>query len=254
MKNTLFSRRARASRLRALWTGAAALGFGLITAGCGGGGSGPKGPDSATITANRTPLPSQGTSCSNSYSPNYASSVRLLHWTQFPLRVYFIQDANLTPQRQALAIQGFNRWVQETNAVANNNGVSYNVVSSQSAANVTVKFYQFTGGPGDTLGITNVKYYDSSSTIDSADINLGVTGDTRNDLITNSHEFGHALGILGHSPVDRDLMYFEGNDAYTGDITPSDLNTLLTAYCGNFNRSSAARTAHSGELKTMTIR
>ena len=234
---------------RALWTGAAALSFGLILTGCGGGGGGGTGPTSARVSTNSTPVPSQGTSCSTTYTPNYASSVRLLHWTIFPLRVYFVQDSNLTAARQALAVQGFNRWVQDTNG-----GVTYNVVSSAAAANVTVKFYQFTGGPGDTLGVTNVKYYDESSTISSAEINLGVTGDTRNDLITDSHEFGHALGILGHSPVNLDLMYFEANDQYTGDITTSDLNTLLTAYCGNFNKSSASRTAHQGELKTITIK
>ena len=245
MTLSLFSKRARA-----LCAGAAALSFGLVLTGCGGGGSGGRtGPSSATITANRTPLPSQGTSCSTTYDPNYASSVRLLHWPMFPLRVYFMQDSELTAARQALAVQGFNRWVQQTGG-----GTTYNVVTSAAVANVTVKFYQFTGGPGDTLGITNVKYYDESSTIDSADIRLGVTNDAANDLVTDSHEFGHALGILGHSPVNRDLMYFEGNDQFTADITPSDLNTLLTAYCGNFNRSSASRTAHQGELKTITIR
>ena len=213
-----------------------------------GNGSGP-----VLVTGTPSPSPTatnNNTSCSKTYAPNYVSSVRLLHWTLFPLHIYFNRDANYSAARQALAVKGFNQWVAATGS----DGVTYNVVNSEAASNVTVHFYDFTGGPGDTLGTTVVSYYDASSTINSADMSLGITGDKANDVLTAAHEFGHALGIYGHSPNPTDLMYFEGNQSNNGIITSLDLNTVLTAYCGNFNKNVNNRLApHSGELKTVTI-
>lgn len=244
---------------RARWMGAAALAVAVALSGCGGGGSGPNsgsrpgsGSDVVTGTPSSNP-PSNGsdTSCTDkTYLPNYTADVRLLHWTLFPLRVYFKLDSNYSAARQALAVKGFNRWV----AATGRNGVTYNIVNAATAANVTVHFYDFNGGPGDVLGTTNVSYYDTSNTIDSADISLGITGDNANDLLTATHEFGHALGIYGHSRNSTDLMYFEGNQDNGGIITPLDLNTVLTAYCGNFNKNVNNRLApHVGELKSVSI-
>ncbi len=237
---------------RAKWLGAALFATSVALSGCGGGGG--NGP--ALVTATPLPRPASGQTetggnCTNStYAPNYTESVRLLHWTLFPLRIYFVRDSNYSAARQALAVEGFNRWVAATGS----NGFTYNLVSSEAASNVTVKFSDFKGGPGDTLGTTVVSYFEESSTIESADISIGITGDRANDLLTATHEMGHCLGIFGHSPNRTDLMFFEGNEAAGGIITPLDLNTVLTAYCGNFNKNANARLApHSGELKTITI-
>lgn len=229
--------------------GAAALGLFFALSGCGGGG-GNSGPDRVAIRPSTTPVGrGDGDNCSVSYTPNYASSVTLLHWPSFPLRVYFKRDGEFTAARRALVLQGFDKWVAATG-----NGATYKVVSREADSNVTVNFYTFTGGPGDTLGVTYISYYDDDNTIDSADISLGFTGNNRNDILTAAHEYGHAIGIYGHSPSNEDLMYFEGNDAKCGCITPSDLNTVLTAYCNNFPRNANARTApHTGELKTVVI-
>lgn len=217
------------------WIGAAAL-F-LTIAGCGGGG-GPKRP-SATPTPTPTGTFSSG-SCSTTYAPNYVSSVDLLHWRVFPLRVFFIQDSQLTSKRQDLAITGFNRWVSATNGQAD-----YTVVDSANKANVTVKFFVFKGGPGDTLGTTTVQYTPSDNTIQSAKVELGITNDDTQDKLTAAHEYAHVLAISGHSPNEADLMFSSGN--FSGQITPSDLNTVLTAYCGNFNHNTNALTPRSTE-------
>ena len=237
---------------RARWLGAVVVVASVALAGCGGGGnSGPKAPKVGTAPTDPINNGGSNTVCDNStYAPNYTDSVRLLRWPLFPLRIFFVRDSNYSAARQALAVEGFNRWVAATGS----NGFTYNLVSSEAGSNVTVKFYDFQGGPGDTLGTTVVSYFDQSSTISAADISLGITGDHANDLLTATHEMGHCLGIFGHSPNRTDLMYFEGNEASGGDITPLDLNTVLTAYCGNFNKNVNTRTApHSGELKTITI-
>jgi len=43
------------------------------------------------------------------------------------------------------------------------------------------------------------------------------------------HEFGHALGIWGHSPNPKDIMSLD-EDAF--DISLADINTLRLAYAG----------------------
>lgn len=236
--------------MRAKWMGAALLAASVAVSGCGGGGG--SGPDTTTGTPPTNPTDNGNNDrCTNAtYSPNYTKSVELLRWPLFPLRVFFKRDSNYSAARRALAIEGFNRWV----AATGNDGFTYNVVSSEAAANVSVNFYDFNGGAGDVLGTTVVSYYEQSGTIESADISLGITGDRNNDLLTATHEMGHCLGIYGHSPNDSDLMYFQGNEAAGGAITPLDLNTVLTAYCGEFNKNANNRLApHSGALKSITI-
>lgn len=232
--------------------GAALFATSLALSGCGGGGS--NGPTQVTATPVPSPTAGQtgtGGTCTNAtYAPNYADSVKLLRWTVFPLRVYFKRDANYSAARQALAIRGFDRWVVATGS----NGFTYNIVNAETAANVTVDFYDFKGGPGDTLGTTVVSYFEESRTISSATISLGITGSESNDLLTATHEMGHCLGVFGHSPNQTDLMYFEGNETLGGAITSLDLNTVLTAYCANFNKNVNTRLApHRGELKSITI-
>lgn len=217
--------------------------------GCGGGTSGP-----ATPTATPTPTTPINRSCTaQTYRPNYVvnpdSDFRLLRWPVFPLRVFFVQDEQNTEARRSLAIDGFDKW-----GPATNNGATYRVVSQQSDANVTVRFFAYKGGPGDSLGDSQLSFFEESGTLSFARVNIGITGDNRNDEITATHEFGHALGIYGHSPNPDDLMYFEGNDTRGGELTSADANTLLTSYCGEFNKNVNTRLApHRGALKTITI-
>jgi len=135
-----------------------------LIASCGGGGSGgPKTPgvDSAT-PAPTSPSGSNASCNSDSFTPNYARSVSLLHWDRFPLRVYFVPNGQLSPSRQQIAVAGFNQWV-----LATGNRADYNVVGQEDNPNVTVSFYPFTGGSGDVLGTSTVTY-DRNNVIRSA--------------------------------------------------------------------------------------
>ncbi len=45
------------------------------------------------------------------------------------------------------------------------------------------------------------------------------------------HEIGHALGLLGHSPVAQDIMYFvETPSSHPVKLTQRDVNTLCKLY------------------------
>ncbi len=229
------------SRL-ALWS--ALLLLPLLTS-CGGGGGGGNGPQAPPLDS-ATPVPdNSSSSCGQTFAPNYGASVTLLHWERFPLRVFFVQDAQFSTARQAIAVAGFNQWVAATG-----NRADYTIVTQASQAEISVSFFRFTGGSGDTLGTTTVSFT-GDNVIRSAEIELGVTSNRSDDTLTAAHEFGHALGISGHSPNLTDLMYFSGN--LSGDVTTRDLNTIRTAYCDDFNRSANRTSSAVGPLKTIVI-
>ena len=54
-----------------------------------------------------------------------------------------------------------------------------------------------------------------------------------------AHEFGHALGIEGHSKDPADLMYFQHTVGQPWTITARDLNTMKMAYLPLFAPSRA---------------
>ncbi len=234
----------RFSRFRAALLAPAALLIPLL-ASCGGGGGGGSSSRSPALD-NATPVPVSSSSCSNStFTPNYADSVSLLHWQRFPLSIHFVQDGEFSAARQEIALAGFNQWVAATG-----NRADFTLASSATRANIVVSFFKFTGGSGDTLGEATVTF-DGNNVIRSAKIRLGITGNNGDDTLTAAHEYGHALGITGHSPRETDLMFFTGNR--NGEVTNFDLNTVLTAYCNGFNRSSARTKAAVGPLRTIVI-
>lgn len=218
-----------------------------VLASCGGGG-GSGGSRGTTNNNAATPVPisvSDDNCDNNSFTPNYAASVSLLRWNQFPLRVHFSENSQLSDARRATALAGFDQWVASTAGRAD-----YRIVAANENPNVRVSFFRFTGGSGSTLGTTTVTY-DGNNIIRSARIEIGITGSNDNDILTSAHEYGHTIGITGHSPDSLDLMFFQGNRS--GDVTTADLNTARTAYCDDFNRSSNRTSAAVGPLKTLVM-
>lgn len=182
------------------------------------------------------------------YSPNYANLSQLRHWNGFPLRVF------LAPANQStidLTLRGFDQWVTATNG-----RVDYVLVNSAANADVTVTFDVNTGGP--QLGLTTVTF--SGSTIAKAEIEFfyvpsGQPNAARINQVTAAHEFGHALGLGLHSPIDTDLMAAQTNGS-NNVLTNRDVNTLLTAYCNTFPQrltGSGPVKLPDGPLETFTI-
>lgn len=211
----------------------AALGAGLMLSGCGGGGgNGPKLP-----TPSNTPNPP-----TKDYTPNYLQDIGTVRrWRQFPVRVAFVRDAEYSAAAQQRALAGFNFWLAKIP-----NGPTLVVVPADQASDLTVAFYRFDPNGDGILGKTRVYSStnpDFAGTIARAEMTLGITGNNVLDIATAAHEYGHALGLVGHSKNPDDLMYFTGNDDRTGQLTIADVNTLLADYNGVFPRGGNNRLA-----------
>ena len=159
---------------------------------------------------------------------------RLNHWRRFPIKVYFDTGAAYTPERQQQAQAGFDAW-----PAATDNILAYVVTDEEREADITVKFLPvaYIGKGSRTIGETGTLVRRSGALfrarIELAVANMGPR------LLTEaaSHEFGHALGINGHSDDPDDLMFASARRLYRygGDAEPKgpserDINTIKRAY------------------------
>lgn len=203
--------RCRLRLLAALLAGSAAL----LASGCGGGAS------SAPSTSCPTDV----------FVPNYADRLQhLLTWQAFPVTVAFVHDAHYTPQLQSIAVAGFDQWVQ-----AMGGAITYRVVPDLQLSSIQVRF-------DDTAqsGATTLTF--NGSVMANAAMNIGIHGLAPGDIqCVAAHEFGHALGIDGHSDNPADLMYPTHVQGTPCQVSQRDVNTLKTGYCSLFLRNASAQ-------------
>ena len=171
--------------------------------------------------------------------PSYvhaATMEHLLHWKRMPIHVFFVLTGAATPERRRQALAGFDEWVLATDSV-----VSYRVVRAPSLADLTVTISPETTVPGVPGAVGNTLVVYAHTELKSASMELATGGTTPNQLQeVAAHEFGHALGIDGHSDDADDLMapteirvydpYGSPIEAPAHAITVRDLNTLKACY------------------------
>ena len=188
--------------------------FGVLGPGCGGGG----GSNQISVCA------------ADTFTPNYVLKLsHFLTWGSVPVRVFFVQDANYSSPRHALAIAGFDTWVTATGSTIN-----YTEVSVRANADITVAF-----DPTTQNGLTQLSFNGLSMSL--AEISIGVKNQADIDLqCIAAHEFGHSLGIDGHSDISGDLMYPIHFAGLACPISTRDLNTMKTGYCHLFGRAESA--------------
>jgi predicted Zn-dependent protease len=185
----------------------------------------------------------------------HAASLKGLHqWDHFPVRVSFDRSDAYSEERRKQVLAGFDEWVGATGGV-----LSYTVVDSDDMddADITVRLLYSPNVPPDphTVGQTATQVR-GKRTLVQARMRLA-TGGLTSEALTEAaaHEFGHALGINGHSDDPADLMYGSSTrilypaTASTSDRpsrslrrpTARDINTIKAAYPERFAEAAKRR-------------
>lgn len=227
--------------------------------GCGGGGSSSGGTGG-------TPLV-----CGPNYlTPNYVLATDpgdneqnvILVWPSFPLAVMF--ETNETANYNSVDYdtndifwEGAQRWV-----AASSGDAQLTQTTNAGAAKIKVNTNRLGAQPGagGTLAFTTISYFPSTGQIISASIVMNTWPNmTEAQFVdglkhTFTHEMGHALFLQGHSDQMNDVMYYAGSASVDSPLTTRDMNSFLTAYCGDFNGSALIATGRVGEQPaTITI-
>ncbi|MBV9849390.1 MAG: hypothetical protein JO250_06860 [Armatimonadetes bacterium] len=172
-------------------------------------------------------------------APDYAHApqmVSLLHWARMPVRVCVVMDSAATPERERSALAGFGEWVQATAGA-----IRYQLVSDPARADIVVTFDLEPTVPGHPGAVGHTDLRHEGPVLARADMTLATAGVSPDELTqTAAHEFGHALGINGHSDGPDDLMSPDTMRLIRPDGTPlpaphravtaRDLNTLWLCY------------------------
>ena len=149
----------------------------------------------------------------------YAALKTHTKWRKFPVTVFFVRDHEYSTTREQEARTGFSRWTEATRGF-----VAFKVVEIAKGADMLVRF-----DPNSDDGYTTTTF--TSGRLVKAHVKVGVRRGWPHDIqCVAAHEFGHALGINGHSNVVQDLMFPTHNMGTAWQISQRDLNTLAAIY------------------------
>jgi len=238
----------------------------LISVGCGGSGGGSTTTTpSPTASPSKSPSPSPSPSASPlsakqraiamNFVPNYvpttpSATVPYLHWASNKNITVFIRPAvnNLKDNRPSTTIdaatiksyvtQGLIKWTQATDS-----DFTFTYVDSSSKADIDVVFVDQVLHSDNTpaSGLVGLTYYQFTNP-SAADLIHGTLNKSTAQVLmsqltvanivdTTTHELGHSLGIIQHSPDNADLMFFQSIPPPT--ITQRDQNTVFFLYYSN---------------------
>ncbi len=175
--------------------------------------------------------------------PDAPPPMRVLHWTQFPVRLYFVAHGLGQTEEVPTALAGFDEW-----RTASHGKIRFVRVFDSGKADITIQFVPGRYLSADTQAVGETTLYSSDGALKKATMRLAEGVMLPEELqATAAHEFGHALGISGHSSDPDDVMYpvetvhFDLQEqplpGEARTVTAHDLQILAGGYPGLFPRS-----------------
>ncbi|MBD6617272.1 peptidase [Komarekiella sp. 'clone 1'] len=174
----------------------------------------------------------------NTNSGDYFSQITktqigYLIWSQFPIRVY-VEPPKIVSEKQAQAwancvLQAVQEW---------STYLPLKVVEQPELADIKIlrKTPPLEISRGDNVprarsALTSYELYLSNNKVLSHRFTILLSPTQTGNYLTAAvrHEFGHALGIWGHSPLETDALYFS-QVRNPPPISPRDVNTLKRVY------------------------
>ena len=154
--------------------------------------------------------------------------------SHFPIRVVVLKGSSYYSEDRFESVKSaFSAWSEATKSVPGG-GVTIEVVSAYSPQNADVLVWIGTRSQaGGYEGLT--REFGKFAVISLAAMTEGKSVSLPKLTRVAMHEFGHALGIWGHSPDPSDIMSLNEN---TSTVSQADVNTLVFAYT---KRSSTKR-------------
>ncbi|MEH2298185.1 MAG: peptidase [Nostoc sp.] len=166
------------------------------------------------------------------FSQITTTQVGYLVWSQFPVRVYVEPPKAITEKQAQAWVKGVLQGVQEWSTY-----LPLTVVEQPEIADITIvrKAPPLQISPGSNIprarsAQTTYELYTSNKLLSHRFTIFLSPSQTGEYLIAAiRHEFGHALGIWGHSPLQTDALYFS-QVRNPSPISARDINTLKRVY------------------------
>ncbi|MGF1936431.1 MAG: peptidase [Nostoc sp. ChiQUE02] len=166
------------------------------------------------------------------FSQVTTTQVGYLVWSQFPIRVYVEAPRAISEKQAQIWVKDVLQGVQEWSTY-----LPLTIVEQPQIADITIvrKAPPLQISPGSNISRarsaqTTYELYTSNKILSHRFTILLSPSQTGEYLIAASrHEFGHALGIWGHSPLQTDALYFS-QVRNPSPISARDVNTLKRVY------------------------
>ena len=205
-------------------------------------------PDLPPLKSHPLPPSLQGLAVSegdNYFESLQPSPLGYLIWSQFPITVYVDQSPH--PQDPSAANQRFLQWTATVKtAIADwNRYLPLQIIADPDKADIQIRYQDppltppknpQTGQislPRARNAQTRYQFYTTEGTPPTLrhrmTIQIKPGLGRESTLATARHEFGHALGIWGHSPNPQDVLYVSATKE-TPPISSRDVNTLVKIY------------------------